>query len=101
MRTGAVSVSRVGVVPDVDAGAGAVPDAGADAGAAPDADAGAGAVPHADVASDADAGAALHADVASDAGIRVLAAVQAEASAAEGAMVVFVCLQVSMKSIIA
>ena len=94
-------MSRVGVVPDVDAGAGAVPDAGADAGAAPDADAGAGAVPHADVASDADAGAALHADVASDAGIRVLAAVQAEASAAEGAMVVFVCLQVSMKSIIA
>ena len=79
IRTGAVSVSRVGAVPDAgaDAGAGAAPDAGADAGAAP------------------------HADVASDAGVRVLAAVQAEASAAEGAMVVFVCLQVSMKSIIA
>ena len=84
-------MSRVGAVPDVDAGAGAVPDAGALAGAAP----------HAAVASDADAGAAPHADVASDTGVRVLAAVQAEASAAEGAMVVFVCLQVSMKSIIA
>ena len=82
-------MSRVGAVPDVDAGAGDVPDAGADAGA--------GAVPDAG----ADAGAAPHADVASDAGVRVLAAVQAEASAAEGAMVVFVCLQVSMKSIIA
>lgn len=78
-------MSRVDAVPNVDAGAvsvsrvdaGAVPDAGADAGAAP------------------------HADVASDTGVRVLAAVQAEASAAEGAMVVFVCLQVSMKSIIA
>lgn len=78
-------MSRVGVVPNVDAGAGAVPDAGA--GAVPDAG--------------ADAGAAPHADVASDTGVRVLAAVQAEASAAEGAMVVFVCLQVSMKSIIA
>lgn len=82
-------MSRVGAVPDVDAGDGAVPDAGADAGAGAAPDAG------------ADAGAAPHADVASDAGVRVLAAVQAEASAAEGAMVVFVCLQVSMKSIIA
>ena len=77
IRTGTVSVSRVGAVPDVYAGAGAAPDAGADAGAAP------------------------HADVASDTGVRVLAAVQAEASAAEGAKVLFVCLQVSMKSIIA
>ena len=82
-------MSRVGAVPNVDAGAGAVPDAGADAGAGAAPDAG------------ADAGAAPHADVASDTGVRVLAAVQAEASAAEGAMVVFVCLQVSMKSIIA
>lgn len=75
IRTGAVSVSRVGAVPNVDAGAVSV--------------------------SRVDAGAVPHADVASDAGVRVLAAVQAEASAAEGAMVVFVCLQVSMKSIIA
>lgn len=82
-------MSRVGAVPDVYAGAGAAPDAGADAGAGAAPDAG------------ADAGAAPHADVASDTGVRVLAAVQAEASAAECAMVVFVCLQVSMKSIIA
>lgn len=80
-------MSRVGAVPDVDAGAGAVPDAGALAGAVPDAG--------------TDAGAAPHADIASGAGVRVLAAVQAEASAAEGAKVLFVYLQVSMKSIIA
>lgn len=92
-------------MPDVDAGAGAVPDAGAGAGSdvvcvlhtRVSAGAAVGAVPDAG----ADAGAAPHADVASDTGVRVLAAVQAEASAAEGAMVVFVCLQVSMKSIIA
>jgi len=52
-----------------------------------------------------DAGVALGADivpdVATDADVRVLAAGHVEASAAECAMVVFVCLQVFMKSIIA
>lgn len=129
IRTGAVSVSRVGAVSGTDADASPCADvasgtsaelgavtksgAGAEVGAVADADAlagaeagcvlhtgvFAGAVLRADVASDAVA--VSRADVASDAGVRVLAAVQAEASAAEGAMVVFVCLQVSMKSIIA
>lgn len=105
IRTGAVSVSRVGAVSGTDADAspcadvasGTSAELGAVTKSGAGADAGAGAVPDAGT----DAGAAPHADVASDAGVRVLAAVQAEASAAECAMVVFVCLQVSMKSIIA
>ncbi len=80
-----------------------------DAGAASDVDAGVGsdAARDAGAASDAarDAGVALGADivpdVATDADVRVLAAGHVEASAAECAMVVFVCLQVFMKSIIA
>ena len=92
-------MTDAGAASDVDAGVGS--DAARDAGAASDAARDAGVESHAA----RDAGVALGADivpdVATDADVRVLAAGHVEASAAECAMVVFVCLQVFMKSIIA
>lgn len=81
--TGAIAAS--------DVGAGVGSDAARDAGAASDAARDAGVALGADIVP----------DVTTDADVRVLAAGHVEASAAECAMVVFVCLQVFMKSIIA